>query len=88
MAQSIDPILASELQFKIDSFRSAYNLQGISASAYLPNRGVWRGVTGESYAGVPIDPDMGFGIANNTKLLTGVLGLVDTGSDVEDSWDD
>lgn len=74
-AQSFDPVLANELQNKIDSFQAAYDLQGISAGVYLPNQGTWQGATGESHAGVPITPETGFGIASNTKLFTGVLLL-------------
>jgi D-alanyl-D-alanine carboxypeptidase len=74
-AQSFDPALANKLQNNIDSFQAAYNLKGISASVYLPGQGTWQGATGESYAGVPITPETGFGIASNTKLFTGVLLL-------------
>ncbi len=74
-AQSFDPYLANELQSKIDSIRSVYNLKGISAAVYVPDQGVWQGVTGESHTGVPITAETGFGIASNTKLFTAVLIL-------------
>lgn len=74
-AQTFDPILAGELQNKIDSFRTAYNLKGISTSVILPSMGTWKGVSGISHAGTPITSDMLFGIASNTKLFTGVLLL-------------
>jgi D-alanyl-D-alanine carboxypeptidase len=74
-AQSFDPTLSADLQYTIDSFRTAYNLKGISASVYVPNQGTWLGVTGESHSGVPITPQTGFGIASNTKLFAGVLLL-------------
>jgi len=74
-AQSFDPNLSADLQYTIDSFRTAYNLKGISASVYVPNQGTWQGVTGESHSGVPITPQTGFGIASNTKLFAGVLLL-------------
>jgi len=35
-AQTFDPVLASELQNKIDSIRTANNLKGISASCIYP----------------------------------------------------
>lgn len=74
-AQSFDSNLTTDLQYTIDSFRTAYNLKGISASVYVPNQGTWQGVTGESHSGVPITPQTGFGIASNTKLFAGVLLL-------------
>lgn len=74
-AQTFDPILASELQNKIDSIRIASNLKGISASVIYPGVGTWKGVTGISHTGTPITSDMLFGIASNTKLFTGVLLL-------------
>lgn len=74
-AQSFDLILANELQNKIDSFRMANNLKGISASVIYPGMGTWNGVTGISHTGTPITSDKLFGIASNTKLFTGVLLL-------------
>jgi D-alanyl-D-alanine carboxypeptidase len=74
-AQSLDPVLANELQNKIDSIRTANNIKGISASVIYPGMGTWKGVSGISHAGTPITSDMLFGIASNTKLFTGVLLL-------------
>jgi D-alanyl-D-alanine carboxypeptidase len=74
-AQTFDPVLASDLQNKIDSIRTVNNLKGISASVIYPGMGTWKGVTGISHAGTPITSDMLFGIASNTKLFTGVLLL-------------
>ncbi len=74
-AQNFDPILANELQNKIDSIRTANNLKGISATVIYPGVGNWKGVTGISHAGFPITSDMEFGIGSNTKLFTGVLLL-------------
>lgn len=74
-AQSFDPVLASKLQNKIDSIRTANNLKGISASVIYPGVGKWKGVTGISHSGFPITSDMEFGIGSNTKLFTGVLLL-------------
>lgn len=74
-AQSFDPVLAGELQNKIDSFRTANNLKGISACVIYPGMGTWKGVAGISHAATPITSDMLFGIASNTKLFTGVLLL-------------
>jgi D-alanyl-D-alanine carboxypeptidase len=74
-AQTFDPVLAGELQNKIDSFRTANNLKGISASVIYPGMGTWKGVTGISHTGTTITSDMLFGIASNTKLFTSVLLL-------------
>jgi len=74
-AQTFDPVLAGELQNKIDSLRIANNLKGISASVIHPSMGIWKGVTGISHTGMPITSDMLFGIASNTKLFTSVLLL-------------
>ena len=74
-AQIFDPVLASELQNKIDSVRIADNLKGISSCVIVPGVGTWKGVSGISHAGNPINSDMEFGIASNTKLFTGVLLL-------------
>jgi D-alanyl-D-alanine carboxypeptidase len=74
-AQTFDPVLAGELQNKIDSLRIANNLKGISASVIYPSMGTWKGVTGISHTGMPITSDMLFGIASNTKLFTSVLLL-------------
>jgi len=74
-AQTFDPNLSADLQHTIDSFQSAYNLKGISASVFVPNEGIWKGVTGVSHPGVPITPETGFAIASNSKLFTGVLLL-------------
>ena len=74
-AQSFDPELATKLQFKLDSFRAANNLKGISACVMSPGLGTWKGVTGISHPGTPISSDLLFGIASNTKLFTGVLLL-------------
>lgn len=74
-AQTFDPILASRLQNKIDSIKTAANLKGISACIIYPGVGTWKGVTGISHTGFPITSDMEFGIGSNTKLFTGVLLL-------------
>lgn len=74
-AQTFDPALATKLQNKIDSIRIANNLKGISACVIYPSVGTWKGVSGISHAGLPINSDMEFGIGSNTKLFTGVLLL-------------
>ena len=74
-AQTFDPALAAQLQQKIDSIRTAANLKGISAGVFVPGAGTWKGVSGISHPGTPVNPDMEFAIASNTKLFTGVLML-------------
>ncbi len=75
MAQPFDPALASQLQNTIDSIRTANNIKGISACIIYPGVGTWKDVSGISHPGTPINSDMEFGIASNTKLFTGVLIL-------------
>lgn len=74
-AQLFDQLLASRLQNTLDSIRNANNIKGMSACVIYPGMGTWNGVTGISHPGVPVTPDMEFGIASNTKLFTGVLML-------------
>ena len=73
--QSFDPALAGKLQNTLDSLRASENIQGISASVYYPGQGLWKGVAGESHAGVPITSGMLFHIASNTKTFTAVMFL-------------
>lgn len=86
-AQNVNAALAADLQHTIDSFQTTFNLKGISASVYVPNEGIWKGVTGVSHPGVPISPETGFAIASNTKLFTGVL-LLKLAEDGQLSLDD
>lgn len=74
-AQPFDPVLAGQLQQKIDSMRLANNIKGIAAGVYCPGMGIWQGASGISHPGTPITADMEFAIGSNTKLFTGVLLL-------------
>jgi D-alanyl-D-alanine carboxypeptidase len=84
----IDTGLANALQNSIEYTRSLYNVKGISAAAYIPGKGMWKGVTGVSYGAVPIDTTMLFSIGSVTKTLVaaeifkliegGLLSLSDT----------
>ena len=80
-SQTFDTTLATKLQNKLDSLQLTLNIKGISASIVYPGQGQWKGVTGESYTGVPIISDMEFAIASNTKTFTAVmlLKLVENG---------
>jgi D-alanyl-D-alanine carboxypeptidase len=48
----------------------------MSASVYLPGQGTWQGVSGISYTGQPITPNMEFGIASNSKLFVATAMLI------------
>ncbi|MFN5325331.1 MAG: hypothetical protein ACK5C5_10460, partial [Bacteroidota bacterium] len=67
-AQPFDPVLAGRLQNVIDSMRTSNNIKGISACVIYPGIGTWKGVSGVSHFGTPINSNMEFGIASNTKL--------------------
>jgi D-alanyl-D-alanine carboxypeptidase len=87
-AQQFNPSVAALLQFRLDSVQKAQNIQGISTAIYYPGQGLWRGVSGFSHPGVPVDQDMLFAIGSNTKLFTSVsiLKLVELGKlKLEDS---
>ena len=72
-AQTFDPAWAAKLQSTLDSVALADGIRGVAASVYAPGMGTWQGVNGLSAAGVPITPDMEFGIGSNTKLFIAVL---------------
>jgi len=74
-AQIFNPALSIRLQKAIDSILIAKDIKGISAGVYYPGMGTWNGVSGISYAGMPIHSNMEFAIASNTKLFTAVLLL-------------
>lgn len=45
------------------------NIKGASAAVYIPGQGLWNGVSGISSVGVPITPEMHFGIGSSAKLF-------------------
>lgn len=75
MAQGFNPALAANLQSTLDSMRLVQNVRGISACVSYPGLGTWKGVSGISHPGSPMNSELEFGIASNTKLFTGVLVL-------------
>ncbi|MBK7034510.1 MAG: serine hydrolase [Ignavibacteria bacterium] len=82
-AQPFNPRLARALQDTLNKYVAALsNIKGASVSVYLPGREVWTGTAGVSHAGVPIAPNMLFGIASNTKLFvaTVMLKLAENGA--------
>ena len=74
-SQTFNLLLATRLQTKLDSMKTTHNIKGVSASVIYPGQGLWRGTSGVSYNSVPINPNMEFGIASNTKLFTAVTLL-------------
>jgi D-alanyl-D-alanine carboxypeptidase len=74
-AQNLPPQVVAKLQSKLDSMRSAHDIQGVAASVFYPNQGFWQGATGFSTPTLPISTDMKFGIASNSKLFTAVALL-------------
>jgi D-alanyl-D-alanine carboxypeptidase len=68
-AQTVDPALAAALQSSINTLRTSYQLEGISAAAFIPGQGTWQGVTGYSYDTIPIDSTMLFCIGSITKTF-------------------
>lgn len=78
---SFDTDYAARFQDMLDSVTEALNTRGISMALIIPVQGTFIGVSGESHPGVPITPDMRFGVGSNTKLFTAVtlLRLQETG---------
>ncbi len=74
-AQPLQPVLEARLQRSIDSIRTERALPGISAAVLLRGEGLWRGCSGVSHPGVPLRPEMVFGIGSNSKLFTAVAAL-------------
>src|SRR5690348_12195410 len=78
---AVDPALDSALQHCIDSILAHYQMKGLTAAAYIPGQGMWQGVSGVSYATVPIDTDMVFSMGSITKtfIAAEILKLVEAG---------
>ncbi len=92
-AQTFNANLSAKLQTTLDSLVTLLtNTKGMSVGVYCPGQGVWVGASGLSHAGVPITPDMEFGIASNSKLFAAVtlLKLQEHGilslDDMLDEW--
>lgn len=77
-----DTGITNPLQRSIEYIRSTYYVKGISAAAWVPGRGMWKGVTGVSYPGEAIDTSMLFSIGSVTKTFVAAqtLKLVEAGS--------
>lgn len=77
----VSPQVAAALQNEIINLQASSQVQGISAAAYIPGMGTWKGVVGDSYAGMPIDTNMLFSIGSITKtfLATEIFKLIEAG---------
>jgi D-alanyl-D-alanine carboxypeptidase len=74
-AQPFDSTWASGFQTLLDKTVKAYGVKGASMAVYFPGQGVWTGVSGISSPGVPITPEMRFGIGSNSKLFLAIAIL-------------
>jgi D-alanyl-D-alanine carboxypeptidase len=70
-----DSTWASQFQSTLDEVIQNNTAKGASVAVYTPEEGLWTGVSGISYEGVPITRDMRFGIGSNTKLFVAVALL-------------
>lgn len=72
-----EPVLpyATELQSVLDQTRQSTNVMGISVAILVPGHSPWMGVSGESYPGQPITPDMLFDMASAGKFILAALVL-------------
>lgn len=66
---------AAELQDVLDRTREAANVMGVSAAIVVPGHRPWVGVSGESYPGRAVTPDMLFDMGSAGKLLMAALVL-------------
>jgi len=71
----INPDYAARLQVVLDSMCNKYSIKGASAAIIVPGKGIWTGVHGLSYAGVPINSGMAFPLNSNTKTYIAALML-------------
>src|SRR5262245_41150199 len=72
---TFDAAWAAKFQNAINTALLASGLHGVSVASTFPGMGTFIGVGGESAPGVPMTPDMRFGIGDNTQLFTAVLAL-------------
>ena len=75
-AAPVDPQTAARLQATLDSLLTAHNVKGLSASVIIPGKGTWKGVSGISHVGVPIDTAMVFAMGPVTQNLTAAAILL------------
>lgn len=79
---TFDTAYARILQQRIEYYKTANNLVGISAAADVPGQGVWLGAAGISHVNVNMTSDMVFDIGSITKNFVSalILQLVDADS--------
>ena len=75
IAQTFDTTWANNFQTVLDNSVSTTPFRGASATVFVPGQGMWTGVSGNSSIGVPITPDMRFGIASISKTFISVAML-------------
>ncbi|TRZ76370.1 MAG: hypothetical protein D4R97_00905 [Bacteroidetes bacterium] len=66
---TFDPTWANRFQTVLDSVRVTTGMKGASLAVLVPGQGLFTGVTGISYTGIPITTAMRFDIASSTKLF-------------------
>jgi D-alanyl-D-alanine carboxypeptidase len=66
---------SKELQKVLDSTRQSTDVIGVSTAIIVPGYRPWLGVSGESYPGQPIAPDMLFDTASAGKTIMAALVL-------------
>jgi D-alanyl-D-alanine carboxypeptidase len=72
---TFDPQWAARLQDAINTALPGSGIHGVSVAITFPGMGTFIGVAGESAPGIPMTPDMQFGIGSCTKTFTAVLAL-------------
>ena len=74
-AQGFDPAWANRFQTVLDSVVALHPTLSASVAVYVPSEGIWEGVSGATYSGEPITPEMRLNIGSNTKTFTSVVML-------------
>jgi len=71
---------AKDLQDALNEVLGETDVIGVSAAIIVDGEGIWTGVSGESYPGRPVTPDMLFDMGSAGKILMGPL-IVKLGED-------
>ena len=72
---AFDSTWAEQLHQTLDEMIATRNIPGGSMAVYDPVQGLFTAVSGISTEGVPVTPEMRFGIGSNTKLFVAVTLL-------------
>lgn len=70
---STNLVYSEALQAALDSALEATDVRGVSAAIIVDGEGMWAGVSGESYPGRAVSPDMLFDTGSAGKMLMGPL---------------